>query len=135
MTAVGGAVLQESVRDDFPIFDSGSLVYLDNAATTQKPRQVLDAIVDYYTTSNSNVGRGVYRLSMRSTDMYEQARIAVQEAIGAAHAEEVVFTRSTTDAVNLLADTLGRQVVGRRDRVVVTDMEHNSNLLPWRRLC
>jgi len=135
MTAVGEAVLPESVRDDFPIFDSGSLAYLDNAATTQKPRQVLDAMIDYYTKSNSNVGRGVYRLSMRSTDLYEQARVAVQEAIGAAHPEEVVFTRSTTDGVNLLADTLGRQVVGRGDRVVVTDMEHNSNLLPWRRLC
>lgn len=134
-----GDALAEVVRGDFPILepplDGIPLVYLDNAATTQKPRQVLDALMDYYTTSNSNIGRGVYQLSMRSTDRYEDARTVVQHAIGAAHADEVVFTRSTTDATNLLTDTLGRQLVGRGDRVVVTDMEHNSNLLPWRRLC
>jgi cysteine desulfurase/selenocysteine lyase len=135
VTTIDAPVLPQSVRQDFPILDDGSLVYLDNAATTQKPRQVLEAIVDYYSTSNSNVGRGFYRLSMRSTERYEQARATVQEAIGAERASEVVFTRSTTDALNLLVDTLGRRIVRRGDRVVVTDMEHNSNLLPWRRLC
>lgn len=134
-----GDALAALVRDDFPFLDPQPggvrLAYLDNAATTQKPRQVLDAVTDYYTTSNSNVGRGVYELSMRSTDRYEAARAAVQRAIGATHADEVVFTSSTTHATNLLTDTLGRELVGRHDRVVVTDMEHNSNLLPWRRLC
>jgi cysteine desulfurase/selenocysteine lyase len=134
-----GDALAQLVRSDFPILEAPpvgrSLAYLDNAATTQKPRQVLSALMDYYTTSNSNVGRGVYRLSLRSTDRYEQARVVVQRAIGAEHADEIVFTRGTTDATNLLVDTLGRQLVGPGDRVVVTGMEHNSNLLPWRRLC
>lgn len=136
---VGTGALPESVKDDFPLLRAApgerGLAYLDNAATTQKPRQVLDALIDYYSASNSNVGRGVYGLSMRSTDCYERARAVVQEAIGAADPQEIVFTRSTTDALNLLADTLGRQLVQAGDRVVVTDMEHNSNLLPWRRLC
>jgi cysteine desulfurase/selenocysteine lyase len=130
--------LPEAVREDFPMLRAaggGALTYLDNAATTQKPQQVLDALVDYYTTANSNVGRGYYELSMTSTDRYERARATVQAAIGARHADEVVFTGGTTDAVNLLADTLGRRLVGRADQVVITGMEHNSNLLPWRRLC
>jgi SufS family cysteine desulfurase len=128
-----------SVRDDFPILGSRlaglPLAYLDNAATTQKPRQVLGAVMEYYLTANSNVGRGVYALSMRSTDRYEQARVTVQRAIGAAHPDEVVFTSSTTYAINLLTETLGRRLVAPGDQVVVTDMEHNSSLLPWRRLC
>jgi cysteine desulfurase/selenocysteine lyase len=124
-----------SVKDDFPLLREQAIAYLDNAATTQKPQRVLDALIGYYSTSNSNVGRGVYGLSMRSTDCYERARVVVQEAIGAADPREIVFTRSTTDALNLLTDTLGRQRVQAGDRVVVTDLEHNSNLLPWRRLC
>jgi SufS family cysteine desulfurase len=136
---IAGDTLAAAVKADFPILDpppdGPPLAYLDNAATTQKPRQVLDALVDYYSTANSNVGRGYYELAMRSTDRYEEARAVVQGAIGAEHADEVVFTRGTTDATNLLTDTLGRARVGRGDRLVVTDMEHNSNLLPWRRLC
>lgn len=135
---VDRAQLPESIRDDFPILrtnlDGTPIVYLDNAATTQKPQAVLDALVNYYTTANSNIGRGYYRLSMASTDRYERARAVVQQAIGAEHPDEVVFTRGTTDATNLLADTLGRRLVGRGDQVVITGMEHNTNLLPWRRL-
>ncbi|MBV9445850.1 MAG: cysteine desulfurase [Streptosporangiaceae bacterium] len=131
--------LASSIREDFPIlratFGGRPLVYLDNAATAQKPRPVLDAIQDYYCTANSNIGRGYYKLSMAATDRYEQARHTVQTALGARHPDEVVFTRSTTDATNLLADTFGRQLVGPGDQVVVCGMEHNSNLLPWRRLC
>jgi cysteine desulfurase/selenocysteine lyase len=129
--------LPEGLRADFPIFASGDppLAYLDNAATTQKPRAVLDALVNYYATANSNVGRGYYELSLRSTDCYERARATVQSALGAAQPEEIVFTRGTTDAINLLTDTLGRAVVHRDDQIVVSGMEHNSNLLPWRRLC
>jgi cysteine desulfurase/selenocysteine lyase len=129
----------ETVRKDFPILarlvHDRPLVYLDNAATTQKPWPVLDAITEYYTTGNSNVGRGYYRLSMESTARLDQARLAVQAAIGAESPHEVVFTAGTTDAMNLLADTLGRRRVGPGNRVVVTAMEHNSTLLPWRRLC
>ncbi|HEV2887544.1 MAG TPA: cysteine desulfurase [Jatrophihabitans sp.] len=133
-------LLPDSIRRDFPILsrvEPGGvpLAYLDNAATTQKPWPVLDAMTEYYTTGNSNVGRGYYRLSMESTARLEQARLVVQAAIGAGSPHEVVFTGGTTDAVNLLADTLGRRRVSTGDRVVVTGMEHNSNLLPWRRLC
>jgi SufS family cysteine desulfurase len=128
-----------SVRGDFPILDSTTnghpLAYLDNAATTQKPRSVLDAIVDYYATANSNIGRGYYQLSMAATDRYEQARGTVARWLNAAHPDEIVFTRGTTDAINLIADTFARQRVRAGDRVVVSGMEHNSNLLPWRRLC
>jgi cysteine desulfurase/selenocysteine lyase len=136
---LAASTLAEAVRGDFPILEHAPgevpLAYLDNAATSQKPRQVLDAVVDYYATSNSNVGRGYYRLAMRSTDRYEEARATVRDTIGAEHADEIVFTRSTTDAVNMLTETLGHHLVGSGDRVLVTDMEHNSNLLPWRRLC
>lgn len=131
--------LDESIRDDFPILrrqiDGSPLVYLDNAATTQKPVAVLDAMREYYETANSNIGRGYYRLSFAATDAYEHSRGVVQRALNAEHADEIVFTPGTTAALNLLTDTLGRAVVHPGDRVVVSGMEHNSNLLPWRRLC
>ncbi|MDL4776689.1 aminotransferase class V-fold PLP-dependent enzyme [Actinomadura xylanilytica] len=135
----GAAGLAASIRDDFPIlrasFDGTPLVYLDNAATTQKPRAVLEAIVDHYSTANGNIGRGFYTLSHVATDRYEEARASVQRALGAEHPDEVVFTGGTTGAINLLADTFGRRLVGAGDEVAVCGMEHNSNLLPWRRLC
>lgn len=131
--------LPETIRKDFPIldvrFDGEPLVYLDNAATAQKPRAVLDSIVDYYSTTNSNVGRGYYKLSMAATDRYEEARGVVQEALNAEYVDEIIFTRSTTDAINILADTFGQRLVGTGDQVVITGLEHNSNSLPWRRLC
>jgi cysteine desulfurase/selenocysteine lyase len=135
-----GVGLSEIVRAEFPILakrtpNGSALAYLDNAATTQKPLAVLDALTDYYVTANSNVGRGYYGLSMESTARYEHARGVVQAAINAERPSEVVFTRGTTDSMNLIAETIGRELVGRGDRVVVTEMEHNSNLLPWRRLC
>jgi cysteine desulfurase/selenocysteine lyase len=130
---------QEGVRDDFPIlatsFDGAPLAYFDNAATAQKPRAVLDAVVGYYTTTNSNVGRGYHRLGLASTERFEQARETVRAFIGARSSDEVVFTSGTTHSVNLIAEVLGRDRVGPGDEVVVTEMEHNSNLLPWRRLC
>jgi cysteine desulfurase/selenocysteine lyase len=122
-----------TVRDEFPLLRR-PIVYLDNAATTQKPRCVLDAVDDYYTTSNSNVGRGYYGLSMESSACLDAARRVVQQALGAAEPDEIVFTSGTTHAVNLLCDTVGRRLAGAGGRVVVTGMEHNSNLLPWRRL-
>lgn len=133
------STLDNSIRADFPILgrqiDGLSLVYLDNAATTQKPAVVLDAMRDYYETANSNIGRGYYRLSFAATDAYEHSRSVVQRALNAEHADEIVFTHGATAALNLLADTFGRAVVHAGDRVVVSGMEHNSNLLPWRRLC
>ncbi|MBW4722024.1 aminotransferase class V-fold PLP-dependent enzyme [Saccharothrix obliqua] len=128
------AALPAAVRADFPILAHRGGTYLDNAATTHKPRAVLDALTSYYTTTNSNVGRGYHELGRLSTDAYEQARGDVRAALGARHPDEVVFTAGTTDAVNTVADGLGRRLVGPGDAVLVSGLEHNSNLLPWRRL-
>jgi cysteine desulfurase/selenocysteine lyase len=134
-TSAARPALPVSVRDDFPFFRDNPLAFMDNAATTQKPQQVLDALTDYYTSANSNVGRGYYQLSMESTERYEGARAFVAAQLGSSDPDEVVFTGGTTESVNMLADTVGRERVGYGDRVLVTAMEHNSNLLPWRRLC
>ncbi|MFJ4624498.1 aminotransferase class V-fold PLP-dependent enzyme [Streptomyces sp. NPDC088812] len=127
------------VREHFPILnqqvDGHPLAYLDNAATTQKPRQVLDAVVRYYSESNANVGRSVHAMSMRATDAYEAARETVRAFVNAADAAEIAFTKGTTESVNLVAEGYAAQVVGAGDEVVVSGMEHHSNLLPWRRLC
>lgn len=127
------------IRADFPILDQDlggvPLVYLDNAATTQKPRQVLDALYDYYARENSNVGRSVHTLSMRATDRYEASRERVRQFIGAAEVGEVVFTKSTTESLNLVALGYAEPLIGEGDEVLITGLEHHSNLLPWRRLC
>jgi cysteine desulfurase/selenocysteine lyase len=127
------------LRADFPILaqleNGRRLVYLDNAATTQKPRQVLDAIVRYYSTSNANVHRGAYALAVAATDAYEGARQTVARFVNAWAPEGVVFTRGTTEAINLVAGSWGRANVHRGDTVVVTAMEHHSNLVPWQMLC
>jgi cysteine desulfurase/selenocysteine lyase len=110
-------------------------VYLDNAATTQKPRAVLDAIRRYYEEDNANVHRGVHLLSERATRAYEEARVRVGRAIGAPDPREVIFTRGTTESINLVAQTFGRGRVGAGDEVLVTEMEHHSNIVPWQMLC
>lgn len=126
--------LPASVRDDFPILTARPGIYLDNAATTHKPWSVLDAITGYYAAANSNVGRGYHTLGRLSTDCYEQARAEVARALHIADPNELVFTAGTTDSVNLVVDGLGGRLLGSGDAVLVTGMEHNSNLLPWRRL-
>jgi cysteine desulfurase/selenocysteine lyase len=127
------------IRPDFPILarkERGHrLVYLDNAATTQKPRQVLDAIVAYYSTSNANVHRGAYGLAVEATEAYEAARGTVARFVNAWAPEGVVFTRGTTEAINLVAGSWGRANVKAGDTVVVTAMDHHSNLVPWQILC
>ncbi|MWA04977.1 SufS family cysteine desulfurase [Actinomadura sp. LD22] len=131
--------LSRDVRADFPILetdlDGKRPVYLDNAATTQMPRQVLDAMYDYYTHDNSNVGRGVHTLGMRATDRFMRARERVRAFLNAAEASEIVFTKSATESVNLVAQSFGPQVVSDGDEVLISGLEHHSNLLPWRRLC
>jgi cysteine desulfurase / selenocysteine lyase len=126
------------IRADFPLLDQTEngrpLVYIDNAATTQKPRQVLAALEDYYRTSNANVHRGAYTLAVKATDAYEAARAAVARFLDAP-VEGVVFTRGTTEAINLVAGSYGRANVGPGDTVVVTAMDHHSNLVPWQLLC
>ena len=128
-----------ALRRDFPILEvtvhGKPLVYLDNAATTQKPRAVLDAIRAYYETKNSNVHRGVHYLSEAATDLYERARGRVRAFLNAADAREIVFVRGTTEAINLVCHSYGRGRVGAGDEVVVSAMEHHSNIVPWQMLC
>jgi len=111
------------------------LVYLDNAASSQKPRQVLDAIQHYYSTFNANVHRGVHTLSQEGTDAFEQSRETVREFIGAAKKEEIIFTKGTTDAINTIAYSFGRHFVQEGDEIIITAMEHHSNIVPWQILC
>src|ERR1051326_5822003 len=128
----------ERIRADFPILErqinGRPLVYLDNAATTQKPRQVIDSLVAFYTRHNANVHRGVHTLSVEATEMYEAARERIAEFIGAALPEEVVFVRNTTEALNLVAATWGRANLSPGDEVLATTLEHHSNLVPWQRV-
>ena len=129
----------ERVRADFPILQQRAyghpLVYLDNAATSQKPKQVMNAIVRYYEHDNANIHRGVHYLSQRATDEYEAARKTVQRFINAARASEIIFVRGTTEAINLVAQTYGRTHVGAGDEVLITGMEHHSDIVPWQLLC
>src|SRR5256712_11696391 len=127
------------IRADFPILakkENGQrLVYLDNAATSQKPRRVIDAIVHYYNFHNANVHRGAYALAVEATEAYEAARTAVAHFVNAWAREGVVFTRGTTESITLVAGWWGRANVQRGDTVVVTAMDHHSNIVPWQILC
>ena len=125
-------------REDFPILTEKvhglELVYLDNAATTQKPQAVLDAIVEGYSKWNANVHRGVHHLSQVATEKHEQARKKVEEWLNAA-AEEVIFTKGTTDSINMLARSFGDAMVNEGDEIIVSQLEHHSNIVPWQMLC
>ena len=127
------------VRNDFPILkqqvNGCPLVYLDNGATSQKPQSVIDAIVDYYTTTNSNVHRGVHTMSQQATDRYEGARSKVRQFINASDDREIIFTRNTTEGINLVAHSYGRLNIGPGDDIIVSNMEHHSNIVPWQMLC
>jgi cysteine desulfurase/selenocysteine lyase len=129
----------ERIRGDFPILHQKvhghPLVYLDNAATSQKPRAVIDAITHYYERNNANIHRGVHALSQRATEEYEASRRAVQQFLHAADSREVIFVRSTTEAVNLVAQTYVRQNLKAGDEVLITAMEHHSNIVPWQMVC
>ncbi len=124
---------------DFPILDTQvyghRLVYLDNAATTQKPQQVIDALASYYLTLNSNIHRGTHYLATLATERYEAVRLKVQQFIHAASNKEIVFTRGTTESINLVAATFGRQFLHKDDEVIVSGMEHHSNIVPWQLAC
>jgi cysteine desulfurase / selenocysteine lyase len=130
----------ERVRADFPLLaqrvaDGRPLVYLDNAATTQKPRQVIDAMSRFYAEDNANIHRGVYDLCERATRLYEAARIRSARFLNAADAREIVFVRGTTEAINLVAHSFCRPRLGRGDEVVVSAIEHHSNIVPWQLIC
>ena len=127
------------VRAEFPILarkiHGKALVYLDNAATTQKPQTVIDALVHYYTAENANIHRGVHTLSELATESYEQARATVQRFLNAADPREIVFVRGATEGINLVAQTWGRTNVRRGDEILISAMEHHSNIVPWQILC
>ena len=127
------------VRRDFPILDQRvfgkPLVYLDNAATAQKPRAVLDALELYYTQDNANIHRGLHQLSERATAAYEETRSKVRRFLNAERDAEIIFVRGTTEAINLVAQACGRTRVGAGDEVLITAMEHHSNIVPWQMLC
>ena len=136
---LGAGFNVERVRRDFPILrrrvGGRALVYLDNAATSQKPQAVIDAISRYYEQSNANIHRGVHFLSERATEEYEGARKRVQSFLNAADASEIIFVRGATEAINLVAQTYGRTNLHSGDEVLVTAMEHHSNIVPWQILC
>ncbi len=125
----------DGIREDFPILQGTEggvqLVYLDNAATTQKPKRVIESIGRYYASQNANIHRGVYRLSQSATDAYEGARRKVQGFLNAGAEDEIVFVRGTTEAINLVANTLGRTLINSGDEVLISAMEHHSNIVPW----
>src|SRR3984957_16093076 len=128
----------QKLRADFPILDQKvhgkPLVYFDNAATSQKPRGVIDALVHYYEHDNANVHRGIHELSNRSTSAFEAARIRVAKFINARNADEIIFTRGTTESINLVAATWGAKNMKPGDVILLTEMEHHSNLVPWQLL-
>jgi cysteine desulfurase / selenocysteine lyase len=129
----------ERIRADFPILHSKvrgrDLVYLDNAATAQKPKAVIQAITHYYERENANIHRGVHYLSERATEEFEAARKTAQAFLNASHPEEIVFVRGATEAINLVAQTYGRTHVGADDEILITALEHHSNIVPWQILC
>lgn len=128
----------EAIRRDFPALHQSvhgkPLIWLDNAATTQKPQSVIDAIAQFYSRDNSNIHRGAHTLAFRATELYEDARKKVQRFLGAADPKEIVFVRGTTEAVNLVAQTYGRAHIGQGDEILLTTMEHHANIVPWQML-
>ena len=128
-----------AVRAQFPILkrqvNGFPLAYFDNAATTQKPQSVIDALTGYYTNYNSNIHRGVHTLAEEATSAFEETRIAVQQFVNAREAEEIIFTKGTSESINLVASTYGKAFVNQGDEIVITGMEHHSNIVPWQMLC
>ncbi len=129
----------EKIRDQFPVLhqevNGKPLIYLDNAATTQKPLSVINALTRYYQTDNANIHRAAHTLASRATQMYEDTRMAVKEFIHAAEAEECIFTKGTTEGINLIAQTWGRAHLKAGDEVLISAMEHHSNIVPWQLIC
>src|SRR5712675_1859232 len=127
------------IRPDFPILGTEChqkpLIYLDNAATTQKPKQVIESQARYYNCQNANIHRGVYTLSQLATELHEQARKKVRKFINAAEDREIIFTRGTTESINLVASSFGRKNIKSGDEIIISGMEHHSNIVPWQLLC
>ena len=132
-------MLDESLKSDFPTLkqkiNGNELVYLDNAATTQKPEKVIKALESYYRTINSNIHRGVHTLSIRATNAYEEARSKVAAFINAEHREEIIFVRGATEAINLVANSYVRPILKEGDQIIISQMEHHANIVPWQIIC
>jgi cysteine desulfurase/selenocysteine lyase len=125
----------QAIRRDFPVFENNpGLVFLDTAASAQKPRAVIDGVADYYRRDYANVHRGVYRLSARSTELYEEAREKARRFVNAADASEIVFVRGTTEGINLVANAFGPAFLKAGDEILITELEHHSNIVPWQML-
>src|SRR4026207_1927254 len=129
----------ERIRADFPILSrevhGRRLVYLDNAATAQKPQLVIDAISRYYSEENANIHRGVHYLSQLATREYEEARVKIKRSVSAGGTDEIIFTTGTTGSISLVAASYGRKFVGEGDEIIISTMEHHSNIVPWQLLC
>ena len=129
----------EKIRTDFPIFNQkingNNLVYLDNSATTQKPQQVIDSVVEFYSSMNCNIHRSVYYLSEQASNAYESVREKVKDFLNAKKSKEIVFTSGTTESINLVADSFGRAFINEGDEIIISEMEHHSNIVPWQMLC
>ena len=132
-------MLDESLKSDFPTLkqkiNGNELVYLDNAATTQKPEKVIKALESYYRSINSNIHRGVHTLSIRATNAYEEARSKVAAFINAEHQEEIIFVRGATEAINLVANSYVRPILKEGDQIIISQMEHHANIVPWQIIC
>jgi cysteine desulfurase/selenocysteine lyase len=127
------------IRKDFPILNQttngNKIIYLDNSATTHKPKEVIDSVVDFYTTMNSNVHRGSHFLGQQASNVYESVREKIKEFINAKKSEEIVFTSGTTESINLIADSYGSAFIKKDDEIIISQMEHHSNIVPWQILC
>lgn len=138
-TAIAPSLDIQPIRQDFPILDQQingrPLVYLDNAATTQKPRAVIDALTNYYEGYNANIHRGIHHLAEKATAAFEASRRAMQSFLNAEHWQEIIFTYGTTDGINLVAQAYGRRFLNAGDEIIISGMEHHSNIVPWQMLC
>ncbi|MFN6946217.1 MAG: aminotransferase class V-fold PLP-dependent enzyme, partial [Cytophagaceae bacterium] len=128
----------EKIRKDFPVLhqqiNGRPLVYFDNAATTQKPKVVIDALIAYYSGYNANIHRGIHTLAEKATSEFEQTRSSVKTFLNASSTEEIIFTKGTTESINLVANTFGKKYIGKDDEIIVSAIEHHSNMVPWQML-
>ncbi len=138
-TILKSSINIEKIRADFPILsrkvNGKPLIYFDNGATSQKPKMVIDAIDNYYKNQNANIHRGVHTLSQEITVAYENARTTIQKHLNAKYAHEIIFTKGTTDSINLIASSFGKKFISNGDEIIISAMEHHSNILPWQQVC
>ena len=124
----------EDIKKDFPLLKNRNITYLDSGATTQKPVQVIDAVKEFYESFNANPHRGAYSLSMEATEMYENTRKKIAKFINSKHSEEIIFSKNASEALNLIAYSYGMDNVKKDDKIVLSIMEHHSNLVPWQKV-